>query len=68
MRYKVKWRAGSDGPLAPEVLETLEEAKARVRHLLANHPGALIDVWNEDETWQIVAPAGVEAWSFKNEV
>ena len=68
MRYKVKWRAGGDGPLAPEVFEILEEAKARVRYLLANHPGASIDVWNEDETWQIVTPAGVEAWSFKKKV
>ena len=63
MRLKVKWRVGGGGPLTPEVFETQEDAKARVRQLMAEHPNGLtVDVWNEDETWQIVTPAGVKEW------
>jgi hypothetical protein len=64
MRYKVKWRAGGEGPLAPEIFDTEEQAKERVRRLLAEHRDhVVVDVWNEQETWQIVSPAGVEEWS-----
>jgi hypothetical protein len=60
MRYKLKWRAHGTGPLTPEEFDTEDQAKARTRELLAAHGTAVvIDVWNEDETWQIVAPAGV---------
>jgi hypothetical protein len=38
-----------------------DTAKERVRNLLVSH--ASIEVWNEDETWQVVTPNGVEAWS-----
>jgi hypothetical protein len=64
MRYKVKWRVGGEGPLAPEIFDTEEQAKERVRQLLAEHRDhVVVDVWNEQETWQIVSPAGVEEWS-----
>lgn len=63
MRFKVKWRTEGEGPLAPEVFESEDQAKERVRQLLAEHHGVVVDVWNEEETWQIVSPAGVEEWS-----
>jgi hypothetical protein len=63
MRYKVKWRLDGAGPLMPEVCETEETAKERVRQLIRKHPqGLVIDVWNEEETWQIVTPIGVAEW------
>jgi hypothetical protein len=63
MRYKLKWRADSRGPLAPETFDTEGQAKARARELLAAQgPAVVIDVWNEEETWQIVSPAGVAEW------
>ena len=63
MRYKIKWRANGDGPLQPEMVETLDQAKARSRELLATYAEKLtIDIWNEDETWQIVSPTGVPDW------
>jgi hypothetical protein len=63
MKYKIKWRAAGEEPLQPEVFETVEAAKARVRELLAVHGQRVtIDVWNEDETWQIVTPAGLADW------
>ena len=64
MRLKVKWRIGDEGPLAPEVFDTEDAAKERVRQLLTEHRDQVtVDVWNEQETWQIVSPAGVEEWS-----
>jgi hypothetical protein len=64
MRYKVKWRAEGKEPLAPETFDTVDQAKARARQLLATFDEHVtIDVWNEDETWQIVAPPGVAEWS-----
>jgi hypothetical protein len=63
MNYKVKWRAAGEEPLQPQVLENVEAAKRRVRELLAAHSQRVtIDVWNEDETWQIVTPAGLADW------
>jgi hypothetical protein len=63
MRYKVKWKSGGDGPLTPETFDTEGAAKARVRQLVNQHPRDLqVDVWNEDETWQIVTPAGIAEW------
>lgn len=60
MRYKLKWRADGTGPLTPETFDTEDQAKSRARELLAAQGTAVvIDVWNEDETWQIVTPAGV---------
>jgi hypothetical protein len=64
MRYKLKWRAGGDEPLQPEIFDTLDAAKRRARELLARYgERATIDVWNDDETWQIVSPAGIADWS-----
>ena len=63
MQYKVKWRVAGDGPLAPEVFASEAEAKARARQLLGEHGARVtIDVWNGEETWQIVSPAGVAEW------
>jgi hypothetical protein len=60
MRYKLKWRADRTGQLTPETFDTEDPAKSRARELLAAQGTAVvIDVWNEDETWQIVTPAGV---------
>ena len=67
MRYKVKWRAGGEEPLAPELFESDAPAKARARELLDKYGSRVtIDIWNEDETWQIIAPPGVAEWC-KNE-
>jgi hypothetical protein len=64
MRYKVKWKAGGAGPLQPEVFDSFETAKERIRNLLASHGSqASIEVWNEDETWQIISPTGAAVWS-----
>ena len=63
MRYKLEWRADGTGPLTPETFDTEDQAKSRARELLAAQGTAVvIDVWNEDETWQIVTPAGVARW------
>jgi hypothetical protein len=63
MRYKVKWRAGGEEPLSPEIFESEAPAKARVRELLGKYGTRItIDVWNEDETWQIIAPPGIPEW------
>ena len=63
MRYKLKWRAGEEGPLQPEIFNTMDAAKMRARQLLTEYGDrATIDIWNEDETWQIVSPAGVADW------
>ena len=61
MRYTVKWRANGNEALRPEVFSSKDEAQDRVRELLASRI-AEIDVWNEEETWQIVTPAGVSEW------
>lgn len=66
MRYKVKWRAGGQEPLQPEVFNSEGEAKVRARQLLEQYGDrATIDIWNEDETWQMVSPAGVAEWCEK---
>ena len=63
MRYKLKWRAGGTGPLALETFDTEDQAEARARELTAAQGAAVvIDIWNEEETWQIVSPAGVAEW------
>ena len=63
MRYKVKWRADGAGPLQPETFDSFDTAKERVRNLLASHGSrASVEVWNEDETWQIVSPTGAGVW------
>jgi hypothetical protein len=64
MRYNVKWRADGTGPLQPEKFDSFNTTKERVRNLFASHGrGTFVEVWNEDETWQIVTPAGAEEWS-----
>jgi hypothetical protein len=66
MRYKVKWRAGGQEPLQPELFNSEADAKVRVRQLLDQYGDrATIDIWNEDETWQMVSPAGVADWCEK---
>jgi hypothetical protein len=63
MRYKVKWKARGEGPITPEIFDSEDAAKARVRQLINEHPRDLvIDVWDEDETWQIVTSAGIAEW------
>ena len=63
MRYKLKWRAAGEGPLSPEVFNSVEDARKRGRELIARYHRQLVaDVWNEDETWQVVTPAGFEDW------
>jgi hypothetical protein len=64
MPYKIKWRVDGSGPLHPQTFATEEQAKAAARKLLADHGHHVtIDVWNDDETWQIITPAGVAEWS-----
>jgi hypothetical protein len=59
----VKWRAGAEQPLQTETFGTTEEAKARMRELLAKDPmRVMIELWNADETWQIVTPTGIGEW------
>lgn len=49
--------------MTPEIFDTEGAAKERVRQLVNQHPRHLeVDVWNEDETWQIVTPAGIAEW------
>ena len=63
MRYKVKWRAEGKEPLKPEEFETLDAAKKRTRELRATYGSRIIiDIWNDEETWQIITPAGIEEW------
>ena len=67
MRYKVKWRAEGEGPLSPELFESDAPAKARALQLIAKYGTRIvIDIWNEDETWQIIAPPGVVDWCKKD--
>src|SRR4051794_16272953 len=64
MGYMVKWRAAENQPLQPELLQNFDAAKKRVRELLDKYGNeAAVEVWNEDETWQIVSASGVEEWS-----
>ena len=64
MRCKVKWRAQGEEPLQPESFEAVEGAKARARELIAKYgEHVTIDIWNDDETWQIVSFAGVADWA-----
>lgn len=63
MRIKLKWKAGGEGPLQPEKFENEAEAKERVKQLLTKYGDRVTcDVWNEQETWQIVAPPGLREW------
>ena len=63
MTCKLKWRVNGTGPLTPETFKDNEQAKARARELIAAHGQSIaVDVWNDDETWQIVTPAGVAEW------
>jgi hypothetical protein len=63
MACKLKWRVEGAGPLTPETFNTEDQARARARDLLALHRQSVtIDVWNEDETWQIITPAGIAQW------
>ena len=63
MRLKVKWRAEGEEPLQPEAFDSDSAAKARARELLAKYGSRVtIDIWNEDETWRIITPAGIAEW------
>jgi hypothetical protein len=63
MIYKVKWRADGKEPLVPESCDSLEAAKKRARELRAQYGSSVVmDIWNEDETWQIITPAGIDEW------
>jgi hypothetical protein len=65
MRYKVKWKAGGAGTrCSPRCSIPLKPPRERIRNLLASHGSqASIEVWNEDETWQIISPTGAAVWS-----
>jgi hypothetical protein len=63
VRYKIKWRAGGEEPVSPEPFDGDATAKARVRELLNEYgKRATVEVWNEEETWRIIAPAGIADW------
>ena len=63
MRYCVKWRLSDEGSRAPEICDSEDHAKLRARELIQQYSDRLIiDIWNEDETWQIVASPGVAEW------
>ena len=63
MRYKLIWRVDDGFPASPEAFDGDEAAKARAKELLAKYRTRVkIDVWNEDQTWRIVTPAGVVEW------
>ena len=63
MRYKLIWRVDDDFPASPEAFDGDEAVKARARELLAKYRNSVkIDIWNEDQTWRIVTPAGVVEW------
>ena len=64
MKYRVKWRVADSGPLSPELIESAEAAKRRVRELFLKHGEEVqVEIWNEDETWQVVTTAGADEWS-----
>ena len=63
MRYKIRWRAGGQEPVVPDLFEDDRSAKAHVRDLCQKYGDQLtVEVWNEDETWRIVTPAGIAGW------
>jgi hypothetical protein len=63
MRYRVKWRDTKEHPLVPEPCESADEAKERSRALLQKFgPACTIEIWNEDESWQVVSSAGIREW------
>ena len=37
MRYKIKWRAGGEEPLQPEIIDSMAATQTRVRELLAKY-------------------------------
>jgi hypothetical protein len=53
---------GQRNLLAPELVESAEAAKVRARQLLESAPNLKVEIWNEAETWQVVAPPGIAAW------
>ena len=56
------------GPLSPELVESAEAAKRRARELFFTHGEKVqVEIWNEDETWQVVTAAGAEEWSTTSE-
>jgi hypothetical protein len=62
--YKVTWRISGSGPLSAELIESAEAAKRRTRDLFLMHGEKVqVEIWNEDETWQVVSPAGADEWS-----
>ena len=64
MKYKIKWRVSGSGPLSPELLESADAAKRRTRELFfENGEKVEVEIWNEEETWQVVTAAGAEEWS-----
>jgi hypothetical protein len=64
VKYKVKWRIANSGPLTPELVENAEAAKRRARELILEHgENVQVEMWNEEETWQVVAAAGAEEWA-----
>ena len=63
MRYKLIWHVNDQGPVVPEIFDADAPAKARAKQLLFEYgPQVAINVWNEDETWRMVAPVGVAEW------
>ena len=63
MRYKLIRRVDDGFPASPEAFDGDEAAKSRARELLVKYRSRVkIDVWNEDQTWRIVTPAGVGEW------
>jgi hypothetical protein len=63
MNYKIKWRTDGNAPLTLEAVSSSDSAKQRTRDLLAKYGSDVsIEIWNEDETWQIVSPTGVAEW------
>ncbi len=48
--------------IVSEAFGSFEATKRRGRDLLAQHEGLVASVWNDDETWQVVTPAGFHEW------
>ncbi len=61
-RYKINWRTQGAAMIVSEAFGSFEAAKRRGRDLLAQHEGLVASVWNDDETWQVVTPAGFHEW------
>jgi hypothetical protein len=65
MPYKVLWRVDPRSPLRPEVCDDIEQARSRARELCRHYGSRVrIEVWDEDETWQVVSAAGIAEWVF----